>query len=162
MAEKVIDVTLASMTNTGDTHVSPVGSIMTGTARAVDDEQVFDSGLLYDRKEGQPMHPSGVQRLLPGESVTLNTTKRLAVSYPEVESEGHFKQMLLINADLAQKIAATGEVEIRPYFGCFMHKVLFNEIDGFETLDCHHSIFFEGKKWSFTSTFTINLISSSG
>ncbi|MCP9213211.1 hypothetical protein [Streptomyces cucumeris] len=162
MAEKVIDVTLASMTNTGDTRVNPVGFIMTGTARAGDDQQVFDSGLLFDRTEGQPLNSSGVQRISPGESVTFNTTKRLTVSHPEEESEGHLKQMLLINADLTQKIAATGGVEIRPYFGCFMRKVLFDELDGFETRDEPHSIFFEGMKWSFTSTFTINVISSSG
>jgi hypothetical protein len=162
MAKKVIDVTLASITNTGNTRVSPLGTMSAQTARSVDDEQIFDSGFLYDRDDGQPMHPSGVQRLLPGESVTFNTTKRLTVSYPQVESEGNYQQMLLIHSSLTQKIAGDGGEEIRPYFGCFKKKIFFNELDGFQTIECLPSIFFDGKEWHFTATFTINLISSSG
>ncbi|WP_405964242.1 hypothetical protein OG713_26940 [Streptomyces sp. NBC_00723] len=163
MAEKAIDVTLAAITNTGTHHVSPKGVINIQTVRAVDDEQVFQSENLYQRSDGQPMHPSGVKSLAPGQSLTYSVTKRLTISHFEEESEGHLNQMMIFDPDLAQDVVDLGSVDTVHYFGCFKRKVRFDEIDGFQTIDCLHNIAASADHdCRFKSTYTINLVSSSG
>ncbi|MEU9464992.1 MULTISPECIES: hypothetical protein [unclassified Streptomyces] len=163
MAEKTIDVTLASITNTGTSHISPKGVINIRTVRAVDDEQIFQSENLYQRDNGQPMHPSGVQSLAPGQSLTYSVTKRLTVSHFEEESSGHLNQMMIIDPDLTQDIVELGTVDTVHYFGCFKRKVRFDEIEGFQTIDCLHNIAaLANHNCRFTANYTINLVSSSG
>jgi len=163
MAQKVIDVTLASITNTGTSHISPKGVINIQTVRAVDDEQVFQSENLYRRNDGQPMHPSGVQSLASGQSLTYGVTKRLTVShFSEGESEG-FNQMMIFDPDLMQDIVDLGSVSTVHYFGCFKRKVRFDELEGFQTIECLHNIAATADhNCRFTATYTINLASSSG
>ncbi|MEU1368640.1 hypothetical protein ABZ454_21220 [Streptomyces sp. NPDC005803] len=163
MATKTIDVTLAAITNTGASHVSPTGVINIRTVRAVDDEQVFQSENLYRRDSGQPIHPSGVQSIAPDQSLTYNVTKRLTVSDFGDESTGHLNQMMIFDPDLTQNIVDLGTVETVPYFGCFKRKVRFDEIEGFQEIDCLHNIAaVDGHDCRFTAQYTINLVSSSG
>ncbi|MFF5758903.1 hypothetical protein [Streptomyces longwoodensis] len=162
MAEKEIDVTLAAITNTGTDGISPKGVINICTVRAVDDEQVFQSENLYQRSNGQPMHPSGVQGLAPGGSLTYNVTKRLTVSHFEEESEGHLNQMMIFDPDLTQDVVDLGSINTVNYFGCFKRQVRFDEIEGFQTIDCLHNIAASGHNCRFTATYTINLVSSFG
>ncbi|MFE4691503.1 hypothetical protein ACFRH6_15760 [Streptomyces sp. NPDC056749] len=162
MATKTIDVTLAAITNTGTDGISPEGVINIRTVRAVDDEQVFQSENLYQRSNGQPMHPSGVQGLAPGKSLTYNVTKRLAVSHFGEESAGHLNQMMIFDPDLTQDVVDLGSVDTVHYFGCFKRKVRFDEIEGFQEIDCLHNTATSGHNCRFTATYTINLVSSSG
>lgn len=162
MAKKVIDVTLAAMTNTGTTRVSPKGVVNARTVRAVDDEQVFETENLYFRDDGQPMHSSGVQGLAPGESLTFGVTKRLTVSHFGEESVGHLNQMLIFDPDLTQDIVVSGTLHNRVYFGCFKRKVRFDELEGFQTISCPHNAFLGDHECRFRIDYTINVASSSG
>ncbi|MET9368078.1 hypothetical protein ABZY00_09525 [Streptomyces griseoflavus] len=163
MAEKVIDVTLATITNTGTSRISPVGVISIRTVRAVDDEQVFQSQNLYQRSDGQPMHPSGVQSLASGQSLTYNTTRRLTVSHFGEESSGHLNQMMIFDPDLTQGVVELGTVDIVHYFGCFKRAVRFDEIEGFQAIECLHNIAAHpNHDCRFTANYTINLVFSSG
>src|SRR4249920_878676 len=76
MATKTIDVTLAAIRNAGTENVSPKGAIQARIVRAVDDEQIFQSELLYFAQAGQPIHPSGATHIPPGQSLTYNVIKR--------------------------------------------------------------------------------------
>ncbi|WP_159041279.1 hypothetical protein [Streptomyces sp. WM4235] len=162
MTRKTVDVTLASIANTGINRIGPMGVIVVRTVRAVDDEQVFQSGGLYARAEGEPMHPSGVQGLAPGESLTYNVTQRLAVSQFEEESVGHLNQMLILDPDLMQRIVESGTVTKVPYFGCSRRRIRFDDIDGFQAIDCLHNASFGTQECRFTASYTVNLISTSG
>lgn len=162
MTKKTVDVTLTTISNTGTNRISPMGVIIVRTVRAVDDEQIFQSETLYSRAEGEPMHPSGIQGLDPGESLTYNVTQRLSVSQFEEESTGHLNQMLILDPDLTQKIVELGTANTVRYFGCFKRKIRFDEIDGFQTIDCLHNAFLGSHECRFTATYTVNLVSTSG
>src|SRR5687768_3400489 len=80
MAQKIIDVTLASMRSAGLHAVSPKGAIFARIVRAVNDEEVHQEEVLYSRAQfKQPMHPSGAFSIAPGKSLSFNVTKRLTL-----------------------------------------------------------------------------------
>ncbi|MGC5334750.1 hypothetical protein [Micromonospora sp. DT62] len=165
MATKTIDVTLAAMRNAGDNVVSPHGAISARTVRAVDDEQVFQSELLYWRpRSQQPMHPNGAVHIAPGESLTYNTTKRLTVSHFEREAEGQLNQMLIFASDLTQDVVLLGQVHPdERYQGSFNRKLRFDEIDGLNVVSCDYNVVFGGGFWAkIIVTYVVNLVSSSG
>ena len=165
MATKTIDVTLATMRNAGTGSVSPKGAINCRIVRAVDDEQIFQSESLYLRlQSGQPMHPSGATHIPPGQSLTYNVTKRLTVSHFGEETEGHLNQMLIFSRDLTEDVAVVGQVHPdEPYQGSFNRKLLFDEIDGFNTVSCDYNVIFGGDLVAkIIVTYTVNLVSSSG
>jgi hypothetical protein len=161
MATKTIDVTFETMRNVGTRRVSPEGFTRCAIARAIDDEQIFQVGLLYDRNEGQPMHPSGALGLPPGQSLSYNVTRRLTVSHYDQETVGHLNQMLIFNYELKQRVvASTGRVELVSYFGTFNYKVRYEEIDGFNTFTLPYSASFEGVEIAkIEVAYTVNLIS---
>ena len=159
MAAKVIDVTLATIQNVGDQSVSPDGTILCKIVRAVDDEQVFQSELLYTKNPGQPMHPSGATSVPPGQSLTYNVTKRLTVHHFDQETEGHLNQMLIFAEDLKQRHVVLGSVREEPYFGPFNSKVRFDEIDGFKTISLPYSASSGGTPiGKIEVVFTVNLV----
>jgi len=162
MATKTIDVTLATIRNTGSVKVSPRGVIGANSCRAGDDNQVFQAEDLYVRLEsGQPIHPNGATHIPPGQSLTYNVTKRLEISNFEHESDGHLNQMLELNVDLTQHVNLSEPDDLH-YFGPDQ-KVLFDELDGFDTIDCpYNTAPTEGYMAKMIVTFTVNLISSSG
>src|SRR4051812_20920245 len=129
--KKVLDVTFATMRNVGTRRASPQGFLRCAIVRAVDDEQVFQSELLYNVNEGQPMHPSGALSIPPGESLSYNVTKRLTINHYDQETEGHLNQTLIFGYELKQRYVDLGQVKVKPYFGEFNKEVRFDEIDGF-------------------------------
>ncbi|MEG3627283.1 hypothetical protein [Streptomyces poriticola] len=162
MAEKIVDVTLAAITNVGATRVSPMGFIQVRTVRAVDDEQDFQRETLYSRERGEPLHPSGAQRLEPGNSLTYNVMRRLTVRHFGTESPGQLNQMLILAPDLTQDFVELGTVHTRVYFGCSRLKIRFGEIEGFQTVSCSHNAFLGDQECKFRADYTVNLVSSSG
>ena len=122
MAAKIIDVSVATIRNTGSQRVSPLGFIFGRTVRAVDDEQVFQSEVIY----------AGATGILPGQSLTVGVKKRLTIVHFDQESEGRVNQMLVFHADLKQRHIVLGSNEERPYSGPGNFKVQFNDIAGFQ------------------------------
>jgi hypothetical protein len=163
MATKTVDVTLATMHNAGVTGVSPTGVIQCRTVHAVHDEQVFQSETLYRKlQHGQPMHPSGVTGIPPGQSLTYNVTKRLTLSHFGHEATGN-NQMLIFSRDLTQRLVVSGQVREEIYQGSFNRKVRFDEIDGFNTISCDYNVIHDGGIHSkLIVAYTVNLVSSSG
>jgi hypothetical protein len=160
MATKTIDVTLAAMRNAGAGFVSPKGAIQARIVRAVDDEQVFQSGLLYGRQSG-PIHPGGATHIPPDEGLTYNVTTRLTVSHFEEEAEGQLNEMLIFGRDLTEDIVVGGFVDPdQPYQGSFNRKVRFDEIDGFTTVSCDYNVLRGDVPVKLIVTYTVNLISS--
>lgn len=136
MAAKVVDVTLAAITNVGNIGVGPDGRIFARVVRAVDDEQVFETEILFSRNQGQPLHPSGAIGIPPGGSLTFSVTKRLTVHHFGDESPGQLNQMLVFQTELEQRtFVSPGTVGTIPYFGPFSFKVRFDEISGLQTFD---------------------------
>ena len=126
MATKLIAVTLANIQNTGDIPVSPRGFIACQTVRAQDDQQVFQSEILYDSNQG-------TIRIPPGESRSFNVMRQLTVShFDDSESEG-LNQGLLILSELKQNFVANGSQQTENYFGS-RKKVRFDDITGFDTV----------------------------
>ncbi|MFF8280035.1 hypothetical protein ACF05T_28730 [Streptomyces lateritius] len=164
MATKIIDVTLATIDNIGNVGVSPKGVMRACTARAVDDDQLFQIEVLYQRMAGQPMHPSGVTGIRPGQSLTYNNiTRRLKVSHFEPESEGHLAQMLIFDRDLTQDFVVDGQLQRDvPYQGSFNRKVRFAEIDGIQTITCNYNALSGSEVAKINVNYTVNLVSSSG
>jgi hypothetical protein len=162
MATKTIAVTLASIQNTGKINISPRGIMQCRTVRAVDDEQVFQRGTLYFREQGErpvPMHPSGAQFIPPGESLSYNVMEQLAVSQFDEESERkqHFNQMLMLFAELTQRVVVSGNLRTEPYFGDSFKHVRFDDIDGFNTVTCFFNTATEDVA-RFTVTYTVSLL----
>ncbi|MEU1722511.1 hypothetical protein ACNF49_38765 [Actinomadura sp. ATCC 39365] len=161
MATKTIDVALASIHNVGTRSVAPKGALTARIVRAVDDEQTFEAESLYLHLNlEEPLHPSGATRIKPGESLTYNVTKRLTVSHFEQETEGHLNQMLVFNQGLEEHIAFLNED--LPYQGSFNRKVRFDEINGFQTIECDYHAFTQDVDAKILVTYTVNLVSSSG
>jgi hypothetical protein len=161
MATKTIDVTLAAIRNAGTGFVSPKGAIQARIVRAADDEQIFQSELLYNRQSG-PIHASGVTHIPPNEGLTYNVTTRLTVSHFEEEAEGQLNQMLIFSRDLTADIVVDGVVDAdRPFQGSFNRRVRFDEIDGFNTVSCDYNIFSGDVTVKIIVTYTVNLVSSS-
>lgn len=146
MATKIIDVTLATLRNYGTRAVTPEGSIWAMITRAVDDKQVFQSGTLYN----------GAIPILPGESVTVGINNRLTLQQFPNETQG-YSQMLVLHSDLKQETVHSGNVGEEPYFGLFMRKIRFDDINGFFTLTepCNTT-----QEHKFEAIFTINVVSS--
>jgi hypothetical protein len=161
MATKTIDVTLAAIRNAGTGFVSPKGVIHARVVRAVDDEQEFQSGLLYARQSG-PIHPNGATHIPPNESLTYNVTTRLTLAHFEEEAEGQLNQMLVFSRDLTEDVVVGSSVNAdRPYQGSFNRKLRFDEIDGFNTVSCDYNIFSGDVTVKIIATYTVNLVSSS-
>lgn len=148
MAAKVIDVAVATIRNTGSQRISPEGMILGSIVRAVDDEQVFQSELLYDGATGI---------LSPGQSLTVGVNKRLTVHQFDQESEGHLNQMLVFHAVLKQRYVVLGSIEERPYFGPYNYKVRFDDIAGFQTFSVPYNTTEDHK---IEIVYTVNLIAS--
>jgi hypothetical protein len=161
MAEKVIDVTLASFTNTGTRSVAPYGFISARSVRAVDDEQVFESGLLYDVEKGKPIHSSGALSLKAGNSLTYNSTQRLSIFHFGASESGGFNQMLLIFAGLMQLIVVTGGTNETHYVPS-REKVPFDELEGSMNISVPYRCQFEDQVCKFEVNYTVSVISSSG
>ena len=137
MAAKVVDVTLAAITNFGGRGVSPKGLIWATAVRAVDDGQEFQSEVLFHRNANQPLHPSGANGIQPGGSLTYNVTKRLTIHhFGDNETPTQLNQMLIFRTQLDQSTSVgVGSVGDIPYFGPFSLKVRFDDIAGFQTFD---------------------------
>ena len=163
MATKTIDVTLATIQNAGTENVSPKGGIQARIVRSVNDEQIFQSELLYFTQAGQPIHPSGATHIPPGQSLTYNVTKRLTVSHFEQEAEGQLNQMLIFSRDLTQDVVVGGTLHPdEPYQGSFNRKLRFDEMDGFNTVSVDYNVVFDGNvAHKIIVTYTVSLISSS-
>ncbi|MFD5413309.1 hypothetical protein [Streptomyces nojiriensis] len=163
MAKRVIDVTLASISNTGNKRISPYGFISAQTVRAVDDEQVFQDKDLYQVEMGKPIHGSGALYLDPGQSLTYNITQQLSVTYfdDEGSSPGQYNQMLQIHSSLQQRIYADFALHERLYTPS-RHKVHFDELEGFATIPRSYSAFYADVLCGFTANYTVNVVSSSG
>lgn len=162
MATKTIDVTLAAIRNAGTGFVSPKGAIQARIVRAVDDEQDFQSALLYGRQSG-PIHPSGATHIRPNEGLTYNVTTRLTLSHFEEEAEGQLNQMLIFSRDLTEDVVVSGTVHPdQNYQGSFNRKLRFDEIDGFNTVSCDYNVILDGDVAAkIIVTYTVNLVSSS-
>ena len=163
MATKTIDVTLAAIRNAGTENVSPKGAIQARIVRAVDDEQIFQSELLYFAQAGQPIHPSGATHIRPGQSLTYNVIKRLTVSHFEQEAEGQLNQMLIFSRDLTQDVVSGGTLHPdQSYQGNFNRKLRFDEMDGFNTLSVDYNVLFDSNvAIQIIVSYTVSLISSS-
>jgi hypothetical protein len=157
---KTIDVTLASMKSNGLERISPKGVIRAQVTRAVDDEEVHHQEILYFRlNPDEPMHPSGAFGIRPGQSLSFNVTKRLAVAGDE-NGDGQPDEMLIFDYDLE-------ESELEKYQGSFKRQVRFEDIDGFTTVTCDYNargfVVVEGvgtrPTCQILATYTINLIS---
>jgi hypothetical protein len=149
MAKKLIAVTLANIQNTGKIGISPQGIIRCQIVRAIDDEQVFQSEILYNSDQG-------TIRIPPGESRSLNVMKQLTVSHFGLDEGGGLNQMLLIFSELSQNFVVIGSLETRPYFGD-RKKVRFDEITGFDTVTVLQNT--AGAETArFTATYTISLL----
>ena len=161
MATKTIDVTLAAIRNAGTGFVSPKGAIQARIVRAVNDEQVFQSALLYGRDSG-PLHPSGATHIPPNTALTYNVTTRLTVSHFEEEAEGQLNEMLIFGRDLVEDVVVSGTVHPdQNYQGSFNRKVRFDEIDGFTTVSCDYNVILGGDVVAkIIVSYTVNLISS--
>jgi hypothetical protein len=160
MATKTIAVTLASIQNTGTINISPRGIIQCATVRAVDDQQVFQRGTLYFREQGErpvPMHPSGAEFILPGESLSYNVMEQLNVSQFDEQNEEHLDQMLLLFAELTQHVVVNGNLRTEPYFGDGFKHVPFDDIDGFNIVTCFFNTATEDIA-RFTVTYTVSLL----
>lgn len=163
MATKTIDVTLATIRNVGRFAVGPKGVIRCAIARAVDDEQIFQVGLLYSRLRSEdPIHPSGARGILPGQSLSYNVTKRLTLNHFDQETEGHLNQMLIFSRDLKEDLIVDHHLfPDRPYQGDFIRKVRFEEIDGFNIVTCGYQVIFTDSvvRAEIAVVFTVTLIS---
>ncbi|MHA4151459.1 hypothetical protein [Bacillus cereus] len=147
MATKIIDVTLATLRNYGTRDVTPEGYIWAMTTRAVDDEQVFQTEVLYH----------GAITIPPGQSVTVGINKRLTVQQFDPQETQGYNQMLVLHADLKQQYFHSGNVGEVPYYGLFMRKIRFDDINGFFTMTHPCNTTLEHK---FEAIFTINVVSS--
>ena len=161
MAEKIIDVTLASITNTGMRSISPYGGISAQSVRVKDEQQIFQSGLLYYKEAGKPIHESGALSLKPGKSLTYNSTQRLSISHFDAEESGGPNQMLVIHSDLWQHMVTTGGSNETFYFAG-RKKVFFIDLEGFFDFPWSYRAQYEDDERKFEAAFTVNLISSSG
>jgi hypothetical protein len=149
MATKLIAVTLANIRNTGDVHISPRGIIRCQSVRAVEDEQVFQTEILYNSDQGTIVVP-------PGESRSPNVTRHLSISHFGDESVGHLNQMLYLFSELSQNFVISGRLETDNYFGG-RQKVRFDEISGFDTVTMLQNT--AGALTArFTATYTVSLL----
>jgi hypothetical protein len=147
MSKKIIDVSIATIRNYGSKHVSPDGFLWGRIVRAVDDDQVFQSEILYNGPMGIP----------PGQSLTIGVNKRLTIHHFDQESEGHLNQMLVFQYDLKQHHVVLGRVEELPYFGPYSFKVRFDDIAGFQTFPVTYNTTEDHK---IEVVYTVNLVSS--
>lgn len=147
MSTKVIDVSIATIRNYGSKHVSPDGFLWGRIVRAVDDDQIFQSEILYDGPMGIP----------PGQSLTIGVNKRLTVHDFGQESEGHLNQMLVFQYDLKQHHVVSGNAEELPYFGPYSFKVRFDDIAGFQTFPVLYNTVVDHK---IEVVYTVNLVAS--
>ncbi|MBT2466468.1 hypothetical protein J7E97_00970 [Streptomyces sp. ISL-66] len=161
MAEKIIDVTLASITNTGTRSVSPYGGISARSVRVKDPGQTFQSGLLYYVEAGKPIHESGVLSIKPGKSLTYNSTQRLSIFHFDALESGGFNQMLMIDSSLWQHMVTTGGSNETFYFAG-RKKVFFVDLEGFFDFPWSYRAQYEDDERKFEANYTVNLISSSG
>ncbi|GGU16965.1 hypothetical protein [Streptomyces lateritius] len=161
MAEKIIDVTLASITNTGNRSVSPYGGISARSVRVKDEEHTLQSGLLYNVDAGQPIHDSGALSIKPGKSLTYNSTVRLSISAFEVSETSNLNQMLMIDSSLWQHMVIKGGSNETYYFAG-RKKVFFIDLEGFFDFPWSYRAQYQDDVRTFEANFTVNLISSSG
>lgn len=147
MATKVIDVSVATIRNYGSKYVSPKGIILSRIVRAVDDEQIFQSEILFDGGVG----------LQPGQSVTVGVYKRLTVHHFDPQESQGLNQMLVFHEDLKQRHVVLGAGEDLPYFGPYNFRVRFDEITGFHTFPVPYNTT-EGHKIEIV--YTVNLVAS--
>ncbi|WP_242281191.1 hypothetical protein [Bacillus cereus group sp. BfR-BA-01347] len=147
MATKVIDVSIATIRNTGSERVSPEGNIWGRIVRAVNDDEIFQSENIYN----------GGMGILPGQSLTIGVNKRLTVHHFGEESPGHLNQMLVFQYDLKQRYVVLGHVEEDLYFGSYSFKVRFDDIAGFQTFSVPYNTT-HGHK--IEVVYTVNLVAS--
>lgn len=161
MATKTIDVTLASIENVGAIPVAPKGFIRCVVVRAVNDEEEFQSEILYSRQAGQPVHPGGARQISPGEILTYNVTRRLAVSHFEQESPGHLNQSLMFHADMTEDLVVSGNIHTELYGGQLHRKVRFDDIEKSPKVSLDYKAFDSEVEGKIIVTYTIDLVSSS-
>ncbi|MFF7438178.1 hypothetical protein [Streptomyces sp. NPDC008122] len=161
MAEKTIDVTLASITNTGTRSVSPYGGISAQSVRVKDEEQIFQSGFLYYVEAGKPIHESGALSIKPGNSLTYNSTQRLTISHFDAEEVGGLNQMLMIYSSLQQHMVTIGGSNETYYFAG-RKKIFFVDLEGFFDFPWSYRAQYEDDERTFEANYTVNLVSSSG
>jgi hypothetical protein len=149
MATKLIAVTLANIQNTGTVGISPRGIIRCQTVRAVDDEQVFQSEILYNSDQG-------TIRIPPGESRSFNVMRQLTVSHFGDDESGGLNQMLLIFSELTQNFVVSGNLQTDIYFGG-RKKVRFDDITGFDTVTCFQNTA-GAEPARFTATYTVSVL----
>ncbi|PEP92728.1 hypothetical protein CN582_24760 [Bacillus wiedmannii] len=148
MATKVIDVAVATIRNIGSKPVSPEGFISGLIVRAVDDEQVFERGGLYD---------GAMDALPPGQSMTVGIIKRLTVQYFDPQESLGYNQMLVFHQELAQRYVDFGKIEEIPYFGPHSFKVYFDDIAGFQTFSVDYNT---TQDHVIEVIYTVNLVAS--
>jgi hypothetical protein len=160
MSYKTIDVTLASIRNVGPEWVGPKGAIYAQRARAQDDEQIFQTEILYNAELDGPIHPNGARGIAPGQSLIYNVTKRFSIHDFGDHEIGGLNEMLMFDSDLIEKFIISGHVETKPYFGTSYYHVQFIEIgDGFQTITTHCGIYGVTEYIKHIEiTFTTNLI----
>ena len=149
MTTKLIAVTLASIENTGTVPISPRGLIRCQTVRAVNDEEVHQSAILYDSDRGALFIP-------PGESRSPSVTQQLTVSHFDQESEGHLNEALLLFSELTQNFVVNGSLKTDIYFGG-RKLVRFGEIKGFDVVTVLQNTA-SAEPARFTATYTINVL----
>lgn len=145
MSRKIIDVSIASIRNYGSKRVSPEGIIWGRIVRSIDDDQIFQSELLYN----------GATVILPGQSLTVGVNKRLTVHRYSQESPGRLNQMLVFQKDLKQRHVVLGRVEELPYFGPYSFKVRYEDITGFQTFNVSYNTTEDHK---IEVVYTVNLV----
>jgi hypothetical protein len=148
MAAKIIDVNVATIRNTGSQGVSPDGIIWGKAVRAIDDEQEFQSEVLYN----------GANSIQPGQSITVGVNKRLTVQHFGEESVGHLNQMLVFQTNLKQRHIVIGSAEELSYFGPHSFKVRFDDIAGFQTFSVLYNTTEDHK---IEVIYSVNLVASS-
>lgn len=148
MATKLIAVTLANIQNTGAVHISPRGIIRCQTVNSINDEQVYQSEILYHSDQG-------TIRIPPGESRSPNVTRQLTVSH--FGDDGGPNQMLLIFSELSQTFVVIGTPQTDNYFGS-RKKIRFDEINGFDTFTHLQNTAGAEPVARFTATYTVSLL----
>lgn len=148
MATKLIAVTLANIQNTGTVDISPRGIIRCQTVHSINDEQVFQSEILYNSDQG-------TIRIPPGESRSPNVTRQLTVSH--FGDDGGPNQMLLFFNDLTQTFVISGSLRTENYFGS-RKKVRFDEITGFDTVTHLQNTAGSEPAARFTATYTVSIL----
>lgn len=159
MATKTIDVTLVAIRNTGERRVAPKGLILCQITRAVDDEQIFRTELLYNRtRPDEPIHLNGARFISPNESLNYDVVKTLTVQRFDKETEGQLNQMLVLHHELSEVLSDSFSVSEIGYLGSRRRHVQFDEITEVHNFTQSYSAFTGDVRASIEVEFTVTLI----